>query len=192
MGTIQLQQQEMMRLHHGINGSGRQSGMRSCHSPLVGTGTSSSGAGSNSGGPPLFLGGGNWSHVYRPPPCGRWVTPNSKRPPRFLLITGINRLADRAITTAAAIRTTTRRRWWWSRRRRRPNRSTPTPPFTASAITKMCGRPPSPAPVSSATTCETIDSSGSKWSNQTNIIVYLNVQLVLCNTFLFAPPLFRF
>ncbi|XP_046642813.1 fibroblast growth factor receptor-like 1 isoform X1 [Daphnia pulicaria] len=75
MGTIQLQQQEMMRLHHGINsGSGRQSGMRSCHSPLVGTATSSSGTAGSSSGGPLFLGGGgggNWSHVYRPPPCGR-------------------------------------------------------------------------------------------------------------------------
>lgn len=80
MGTIQLQQQEMMRLHHGINGSGRQSGMRSCHSPLVGTATSSSGAGSSSGGP-HFLGGGgvaNWSHVYRPPPCGRWEWKKTK------------------------------------------------------------------------------------------------------------------
>lgn len=75
MGTIQLQQQEMMRLHHGMNnGSGRQSGMRSCHSPLVGTATSSSGTAGSSSGGPLFLGGGNggnWSHVYRPPPCGR-------------------------------------------------------------------------------------------------------------------------
>ncbi|XP_057368193.1 fibroblast growth factor receptor-like 1 [Daphnia carinata] len=83
MGTIQLQQQEMMRLHHGINGSGRQSGMRSCHSPLVGTATSSSGTAGSSSGGPLFLGGGNggnWSHVYRPPPCGRSGDHNTSYP----------------------------------------------------------------------------------------------------------------
>lgn len=77
MGTMQLQQEDLLRLpHHPLGSSVRQAGMRPCNSPLIGTGTSSSG-GASSTGAPLYLSGhsgtmiNNWSSVYRPPPCGR-------------------------------------------------------------------------------------------------------------------------
>lgn len=172
MGTIQLQQQEMMRLHHGINnGSGRQSGMRSCHSPLVGTATSSSGTAGSSSGGPLFLGGGgagNWSHVYRPPPCGRWVWKDQiTHTCRFLYSFRDRCFITDRVTTATVIRITTKLPLWWCHHLRRPNLNTPTPPCTVSVIMKIYARLLFLIAVLFAilTTCEITDSRESKWFN---------------------------